>query len=146
MNMLFKLVCLSTICRLAIGTDAEDVRNTTDDSFRYKCSSINEKLNFSKREVFSSIAKLYDPMGWVQSLVTKIIMQNTWKRNLDYDDPLPSDLNEKWIECARNLKSIESIDIQRDGCGTLTAWKNVNCMTLRMPANWHTKPVCTNII
>jgi len=48
----------------------------------------------TKRCVLSLMARLFDPLGLLSPVIvnTKIMMQRLWKLQLDWDDPLPSDL------------------------------------------------------
>ena len=52
----------------------------------------------TKREVASSIASIFDPLGlaspWTISL--RIFLQSLWKENLEWDDPLPNDIQVHW--------------------------------------------------
>ncbi|XP_011859038.1 PREDICTED: uncharacterized protein LOC105556551, partial [Vollenhovia emeryi] len=50
----------------------------------------------TKREVLSSISKLFDPLGLASPLVVraKLILQRTWQLKLGWDDELPPDLQQ----------------------------------------------------
>ncbi|GFV56465.1 uncharacterized protein TNCV_3349261 [Trichonephila clavipes] len=71
--------------------------NPKVDCLRYKVK-ISDKVNFSKRDVLSDIAKLYDPWGLIGPIVTKakIFIQELWKLKLDWSEQLPPDAMEKW--------------------------------------------------
>ncbi|XP_062123020.1 uncharacterized protein LOC133836507 [Drosophila sulfurigaster albostrigata] len=70
---------------------------------------------FSKREVLSQIAKLFDPAGWLAPVViwAKIFMQEIWKQEIGWDDSLPADLTEQWTSFLRNYSSLQDIRIPR---------------------------------
>ncbi|GFT74766.1 integrase catalytic domain-containing protein [Trichonephila clavipes] len=57
---------------------------------------ISDKVNFSKRDVLSEIARLYDPLGLIGPIVTKakIFIQELWKIKLDWSEQLPPDAME----------------------------------------------------
>lgn len=61
--------------------------------FRVSLSHISPR---TKREILSTIAKLFDPLGWVTPIVisAKILMQSLWKLKLDWDDIVPPPLNQ----------------------------------------------------
>ena len=61
------------------------------------------------------IAKLYDPVGFVSPIVlyAKLILQEAWKLKLSWDEPLPSDIAEKWIKWCDDLARVRSISIPR---------------------------------
>ncbi|CAB3978875.1 Hypothetical predicted protein [Paramuricea clavata] len=51
----------------------------------------------TKRNVLSAIAAVYDPLQFLSPFLVraKILMQETWRAGLDWDDDLPSDLATK---------------------------------------------------
>ncbi|GFV28567.1 integrase catalytic domain-containing protein [Trichonephila clavipes] len=67
------------------------------DCLTYKVK-ISDKVNFSKRDVLSEIARLYDPLGLIEPIVTKakIFIQELWKIKLDWSEQLPPDAMEEW--------------------------------------------------
>ncbi|GFY19430.1 uncharacterized protein TNCV_4128171 [Trichonephila clavipes] len=62
-------------------------------------SKISDKVNFSKRDVLSEIARFYDPLGLIGPIVTKakIFIQELWKIKLDWTEQLPPDAMEEWM-------------------------------------------------
>lgn len=76
---------------------------------------ITRNLRETKREVLSTISKLFDPLGLISPILirAKIIMQETWSANLAWDDPLTIDLQQAWNNYADDLKDIISIQIPR---------------------------------
>lgn len=80
--------------------------------FSYPCGTLSV---LTKRDLLTAIAKIYDPMGWIQPIIitAKILMQETWKNGLNWDDPLPEELMNKWTICRENLINIKSLTIPR---------------------------------
>ncbi|XP_062533306.1 uncharacterized protein LOC134202292, partial [Armigeres subalbatus] len=72
--------------------------------FSFYIPSVRPRQQFSKREVLSVIATLFDPLGLLGAAITtaKILMQLLWKyrdeddRALDWDQPIPSTVGEMW--------------------------------------------------
>ncbi|XP_070530017.1 uncharacterized protein [Cardiocondyla obscurior] len=60
------------------------------DEFQFRISA-PESVPRTKRSILSTIAKLYDPMGWVTPTIicAKIIIQHLWKLKISWDDPVP---------------------------------------------------------
>ncbi|XP_062141948.1 uncharacterized protein LOC133849981 [Drosophila sulfurigaster albostrigata] len=87
----------------------------TSDEFFFVTAEMVSKPSFSKREVLSQIAKLFDPAGWLAPVViwAKIFMQEIWKQEVGWDDSLPADLTEQWISFLRNYSSLQDIRIPR---------------------------------
>jgi len=88
--------------------------NTETDEFQFKfqCPTSDQ---LTKRSILSSIAKLYDPMGWLAPVVirAKIFMQSLWKLNLSWDHPLPSPQLLEWKEIEDDFQNINQIKIPR---------------------------------
>jgi len=71
--------------------------------------SQNDTLNFTsvppkdrsitKRSVLSEIAQLYDPLGLIAPVVmrAKIFIQELWLTKIDWDTPLPLEMQNRWI-------------------------------------------------
>ncbi|GBM71084.1 hypothetical protein AVEN_146300-1 [Araneus ventricosus] len=59
---------------------------------------IKDKDSFLKREVFSEIARLFDPLGLIGPIITKakIFIQGLWKIKLDWSEQLPPDAKKEW--------------------------------------------------
>jgi len=72
--------------------------HATSDSFLFLPMNISLQKNFTKREVISQIAKLFDLAGWLSPFIVraKIFMQEIWLRELSWNQPLPTDLVTKW--------------------------------------------------
>lgn len=83
------------------------------DQFSYTTSKPSEK--FTKRTVLSAIAQIYDPLGWVTPVVffAKAIMQHLWTLGLQWDDPLPVDVSERWLTFIEELPFLEQIVLPR---------------------------------
>jgi hypothetical protein len=69
----------------------------------------------SKRQVLSAIAKIFDPLGWLAPVTVrpKILMQKCWKAKLDWDSPLPDELQKEWNSYVEELPILEKIKIDR---------------------------------
>jgi len=70
---------------------------------------------FTKRSVLSSIARLYDPLGWLTPVTfwAKAYMQLLWTKGLHWDDPLPPELDSKWLQFTQELPLVDQIHIPR---------------------------------
>ncbi|XP_012543125.1 uncharacterized protein LOC105840666 [Monomorium pharaonis] len=65
--------------------------NPTRDSFQF---SIALAIPTTKRAVLSTIAKLFDPLGWVTpvTLAAEVFMQQLWRLKLQWDDIIPEQI------------------------------------------------------
>ncbi|GFV78265.1 DUF1758 domain-containing protein [Trichonephila clavipes] len=84
------------------------------DCLTYKVK-ISDKVNFSKRDVLSEIARLYDPLGLIGPIVTKakIFIQELWKIKLDWSEQLPPDAMEEWMNFYQKLAKVDNFKIPR---------------------------------
>lgn len=57
-----------------------------EDTFRVHVS-LSSSIPSSKRAILSAIVRLYDPLGWVTSVIiaAKVLMQQLWREKLDWD-------------------------------------------------------------
>ena len=90
------------------------------DNLLFKFTSLNEKdLEGSvdtKRSFLSSIAKLFDPLGYVGPFVIciKLIFQKLWLlTDLKWDDPLPENLQIQWNQIRKQIPFLWDIRIPR---------------------------------
>lgn len=89
------------------------------DSFMYKVHE--EKVEqdktyiWTKRRILSKIAKLFDPNGYLGpvTMAGKIIMQELWKIQLDWDDEVTGKIAQTWKSFNDDLKNIKDISIKR---------------------------------
>ncbi|GFV69548.1 DUF1758 domain-containing protein [Trichonephila clavipes] len=84
------------------------------DCLTYKVK-ISDKVNFSKRDVLSEIARLYDPLGLIGPIVTKakIFIQELWEIKLDWSEQLPPDAMEEWMNFYQKLAKVTNLKIPR---------------------------------
>ncbi|GFY36056.1 integrase catalytic domain-containing protein [Trichonephila clavipes] len=73
--------------------------NSKKDTFRINVSPPNE-VRPTKRQLLSTIAKIYDPLGFLSptTIQLKILMQDIWKENISWDDPVTDCIFESWTQ------------------------------------------------
>ena len=100
--------------------------NTKTDTFSFnvkgntfKPTSIKEssesKPQLTKRTVLSRIAKIYDPIGFAAAIIirAKISMQQLWEMGYDWDQALPPEICQKWIELFKELEELNGVTFPR---------------------------------
>ncbi|XP_014361661.2 uncharacterized protein LOC106713372 [Papilio machaon] len=92
--------------------------NKTNDNFQYHFQLPKSNENgedVTKRKVLSEIARLYDPMGWIASIVVraKIFIQKLWIAKLSWDERLTPQLLHEWQQFKEDLPKLEKIVIPR---------------------------------
>ena len=89
--------------------------NARTDVFYFTVKPFADKSSFTKREILSDIAKLFDPTGWLSPCVilAKMIMQQIWLEHTDWDDVVSDKINESWQQFKSNFTCINDIKIPR---------------------------------
>ena len=89
--------------------------NAKDDMFFFNAPTIERKSSYTKRTVLSEIARLFDPAGWLAPIVVsaKIIMQQIWQDNTDWDECLKPLTLLKWNAFLQFYDIINKIKIPR---------------------------------
>ncbi|XP_055308596.1 uncharacterized protein LOC129572616 [Sitodiplosis mosellana] len=86
-----------------------------EDYFRYEfCDEIQDHPP-TKRFFIASIAKLYDPNGWISPVIIlgKMLIRKIWLSKCDWDTIVPVDLQSEWNEFRRALKDLSKVTIPR---------------------------------
>nr|XP_029719419.1 uncharacterized protein LOC115261656 [Aedes albopictus] len=89
--------------------------------FKFDIPAVQQDQQFTKRQVLSMIATLFDPLGLLGATITtaKIVMQLLWKfrdnddHALDWDQPIPSMVGEIWRRYLTQLPLLNEIRIDR---------------------------------
>lgn len=87
----------------------------TNDEFTYEfVFSFDTKPN-TKRLLLSEISSLFDPLGWIAPVIIKAknLLQESWRLNLDWDEPAPGFLIEQWLKIKSELNILNSLKIPR---------------------------------
>lgn len=109
-------------CSLPLNFDADENLkmlgiqwNPATDDFSYNFPAMSTIMPPNKRCILSDVAKLYDPLGWLAPsvLIAKTFFQKLWTLGLGWDDPLPTDLANRWLEYRESLLHLKPIKIPR---------------------------------
>lgn len=65
--------------------------------------------------MLSDISKIFDPLGWLSPLTTKLklLFQLTWQSNIEWNDPLPDNIDTEWQRIRDDIQNINKIKLQR---------------------------------
>lgn len=77
--------------------------------------NIDEPKTITKRTILSQIAKLYDPLELLGSIIlkAKIIMQSLWALKLCWYELIPEELKSQWNFYIKQLSQLEIISTPR---------------------------------
>lgn len=89
--------------------------NPNEDCFQFKISMSPDLKHYTKRDILSSIAKQFDPFGWISPviIVAKIILQRLWLTGLSWDDQVSDDIATTWENYKNQLSALGCIKIGR---------------------------------
>ncbi|XP_024874739.1 uncharacterized protein LOC112456441 [Temnothorax curvispinosus] len=95
------------------------------DVFRFNVTLV-DSVPATKRSILSTIARIFDPLGWMAPVVitAKILMQQLWLLRCEWDNVIPEDLLRKWRDFYFQLPLLKQISIPRwtgYGSDTLSA-------------------------
>ncbi|XP_014203559.1 uncharacterized protein LOC106635883 [Copidosoma floridanum] len=69
----------------------------------------------TKRTMLAALAGLFDRCGWLAPIVlnAKLLLQDLWRANLDWDESAPSSMIQRWTAFAAELQTISSLSLPR---------------------------------
>ncbi|XP_055714973.1 uncharacterized protein LOC129809183 [Phlebotomus papatasi] len=86
------------------------------DTFQYKVSLPVQSTEVSKRQMLSTLARIFDPIGLINPIVVvaKMLLQEAWSyKDINWDTPVPTDLQRKWSAFMQDLPGVETLRIPR---------------------------------
>ncbi|GFY00577.1 uncharacterized protein TNCV_2139741 [Trichonephila clavipes] len=71
--------------------------------------------SYTKRDVLSTIAKIFDPVGLMTPVISKakIFLQRLWRSKLEWNDLLSAEEYREWQQFLVSLENINNIEIPR---------------------------------
>ncbi|XP_066595445.1 uncharacterized protein [Prorops nasuta] len=89
--------------------------NIDADEIVYEVKTSHLSDDVTKREILSTIAKIYDPLGLLGPIIlyAKTIMQTTWKEKSSWDEAVSENLRSKWKTFAKQLPLINNLVVNR---------------------------------
>ncbi|GFR01507.1 uncharacterized protein TNCT_225491 [Trichonephila clavata] len=88
--------------------------NCSSDTFCFKVSPSTSNI-FTKRDVLSQIARIFDPLGLLGPLISraKFFMQQLWPLKLEWQEKLPVPVASEWDSFVQSLPVLEELTIPR---------------------------------
>ena len=116
--------CLQTIAHEEKVIDENEVVsllglhwNTTKDylSFIPKKIDLTDNSAITKRKILQNSSKIFDPLGFLSPITVraKLLIQELWQKNMDWDEPLDQPTTSKWNYIADDLQKAVKTTIPR---------------------------------
>ena len=88
--------------------------NHIKDTFQYEVNP-STLPDVTKRTLLSDTAKVFDPMGLISPtlVVAKILFQRLWLAGIEWDDPLPPDIQHAWLQWRTQICQLQQLRIPR---------------------------------
>ncbi len=89
--------------------------NTRSDHFHLTIASLPPIDCITKRALVSDIAKTFDALGWFAPTLiqAKILLQRLWERKVDWDQVVPDEIKDAWLQWRQELPLLASKQISR---------------------------------
>lgn len=92
--------------------------NPSNDTFTYRLNLPTEQNTVTRRSILSSLAKLFDPLGWICPVVfrAKLLLQELLSdstKQVEWDAPAPDHLANKWNSIIADLNNLKKLAISR---------------------------------
>ncbi|GBO05613.1 hypothetical protein AVEN_94051-1 [Araneus ventricosus] len=74
-----------------------------------------ESMGNTKRSVLSTVARVFDPLGFISPFVVRVkkLVQEIWERGVDWDSKLPDDLRIQWEKWCCETGCLSEVRINR---------------------------------
>ena len=70
---------------------------------------------FTKRNILSEVAQIYDPIGIISPVVikAKILLQELWLLKFTWDEQVPISIEKKWLAVREDFYHLNEIQLPR---------------------------------
>ncbi|GBN22525.1 hypothetical protein AVEN_257255-1 [Araneus ventricosus] len=94
-------------------------------------------LKCTKRHILKTVAKIFDPVGFISPFVIRVkcLLQQLWELGLDFDDAVPQRVRQNWLEWCAEVETLKSFSLKR----TLFSNYDVDEMEIHVFADSSTK-------
>ena len=78
-------------------------------------SSSQSQPRLTKRKILSQIARIYDPIGFAAAFLirAKAGMQQLWEGGYEWDEELPAEICQRWMDLFRELEELNRVTFPR---------------------------------
>jgi len=87
----------------------------TQDVLGYQAIMPAKSPRCTKRILLSDLNRIFDPLGFLTPVLTKgkIFLQQLWQIKIDWDQPIPDKIREKWLRFYKQFEELGALTIPR---------------------------------
>lgn len=87
----------------------------TQDVLGYQAIMPAKSPKCTKRILLSDLNRIFDPLGFLTPVLTKgkIFLQQLWQIKIDWDQPIPDDIREKWLRFYKHFEALRALTIPK---------------------------------
>ncbi|XP_025192662.1 uncharacterized protein LOC112592723 [Melanaphis sacchari] len=87
----------------------------TQDVLGYQVVPAANSPRCTKRTLISDFNSIFDPLGFLTPILIKgkIFLQQLWQIKIDWDQPIPEYIREKWLRFYKQFEELETLSIPR---------------------------------
>jgi len=91
-----------------------------EDTMSFMHREIPTLHKLTKRDILRYSSQIYDPLGLLSPVTVraKILLQKLWRDKVDWDVPLPLDVQETWQQLAEDLNTVTNFSFSRQYCSS----------------------------
>ena len=92
--------------------------NPSSDTFGFTVTAPPNRDVTTKRTILSDMSRVFDPLGWLGPVTvqSKVLFQSMWKLQLEWDEPVPNEVAEEWINYRDDLSNLRDVKLPRCMC------------------------------
>ncbi|XP_058840688.1 uncharacterized protein LOC131696164, partial [Topomyia yanbarensis] len=89
--------------------------NPSSYELAFRINPIQAQTAITKRHILSEMSKIYDPLGLLApaTLVSKLLMRELWKLKIDWDEEVPIEQRNNWVNFITSLIATAGMTINR---------------------------------
>lgn len=89
--------------------------NPVEDWFSVSVPDYVDSEGITRRKLLSQLAKIFDPLGFFGPVITtaKLILREVAELEIDWDDPIPSDVGSKWRSFRNEMIVLKEVRMPR---------------------------------
>ena len=92
--------------------------NPSSDMFGFTVTVVAAREVSTKGTILSDMSRVFDPLGWLGPVTirAKVLFQSLWKLQLEWDEAVPSEVDDEWKSYRDDLPNLRDVKLPRCMC------------------------------